>query len=474
MRKRRVLAMTPVALGLVVALGGCATVHNLPLNEPSADPLTVSAARATTLAARDQQLHGTSDGAVIALAFSGGGTRAAAFGYGVLQELQRTPHPRRKGNADLLDHVGLVSGVSGGSVITAYYGLKGRSAMDDFRQSFLTQDLMSQLDTRVSLINLNKALSGGVNTDVPLRDWFNAHLFDNATLGTVLARGRPIVLINATDVYSRVPFVFSPETFAAICSDIRQYPLAGAVAASAAVPAAFAPVVIETYPGKCDTPLPPWIERSSKDTSGSPLLRAYAKSLQLARTGKVKYIKLFDGGMVDNYGLSGLTIARASSGTPYGPLGPKEAVNLRRLLFVVVDAGQGPSGNWDQTVEGPSGKELVGALLSAMIDANSRSSYQAFQATMQNWRNDIVRWRCGLKGSEVARLRDRNGHWNCRDLKITVTRIGFDQLDPARAKRLDEVKTTWTLPANEVDDLISAGGDALKVNPAFRTFLKEM
>ena len=472
MRMRRVFASAPVALGL--ALGACASIHNLPLNEPSADPLSVSAARAATLAARDQQLQGDSDGAVIALAFSGGGTRAAAFGYGVLDQLKRTPNPRPKRSEDLLDHVGLLSGVSGGSVITAYYGLKGRAAMDDFRQAFLTQDLMSQLDTRVSLINLNRALAGGVNTDVPMRDWLNTHLFDNATLGTVLARGRPIVLINATDVYSRVPFVFSPETFAAICSDIRAYPLAGAVAASAAVPAAFAPVVIETYPGKCNTPLPGWIGRSAKDTTGSPLLRAYADALQLARSGKVKYIKLFDGGMVDNYGLSGLTIARASSGTPYGPLGPKDAVNLRRLLFVVVDSGQAPSGNWDQTVEGPSGKELVSALLSAMIDANSRSSYQAFQATMQNWRNDIVRWRCGLKASEVARLRGRGGRWNCRDLKITVTRIGFDQLDPARATRLGKIQTSWTLPVNEVDDLIGAGGDALKANPAFQRFLKEM
>lgn len=120
-------------------------------------------------------------------------------------------------------------------------------------------------------------------------------------------------------------------------------------------------------------------------------MRAYAASLESARTGKVKYIKLFDGGMVNNYGLSGVTIARASSGTPYGPLAPKEAVNLRRLLFVVVDAGQAPSRNWDQTIEGPSGKELVSALLSAIIYANSRSSYHAFQATMQNWRNDIVR-----------------------------------------------------------------------------------
>jgi hypothetical protein len=36
------------------------------------------------------------------------------------------------------------------------------------------------------------------------------------------------------------------------------------------------------------------------------------------------------------------------------------------------------------------------------------------------------------------------------------------------------MKTSWTLPVNEVDDLISAGGDALKANPAFQRFLKEI
>ena len=471
---RTCIATAFLVTAMVLALGACASIHNLPLNEPSANPLTVSAARAATLAARDQQMKGGNDGAVIALAFSGGGTRAAAFGYGVLTQLQRAPHAGPGRNEDLLDHVAVVSGVSGGSVIAAYYGLKGRAGLADFRQRFLAQDLMAELNTSVNLINFNKALSGGVNTDVTLRDWFNAHLFDNATLGTVLARRRPIVLINATDIYSRTPFVFSPETFAAICSDITKYPLAEAVAASAAVPAGFAPVVLKTYPGKCDTPLPSWVERSAKDTTGSPLLRAYGKALESARSGTVKYIKLFDGGMVDNYGLSGLTIARASSGTPYGPLGPKQAVNLRRLLFVVVDAGQGQSGDWNRTPEGPTGKQLIGALLDAMIDANSRSSYQAFQATMEHWRTDIVRWRCSLKVPEVARLRDRGGRWNCRDLKITVTRVGFDQLDPARAKRLNQVKTSWTLPANEVDDLVGAGGDALKANRAFQNFLKEM
>src|SRR5690606_34148020 len=247
--------------------------------------------------------------------------------------------------------------------------------------------------------------------------------------------------------------------------------LAAAVAASSAVPGAFAPVVLKTYPEECKTPLPAWVEKAAADASGSPQVHAFARSLALARSGKVKYIKLFDGGMVDNYGLSGVTIARAAMGTPYAPLQPQEAINLRRFLFFIVDAGRGPSGDWNQTVEGPSGKELITAVLDTIIDANSQASYAAFEATMQNWRNDIIRWRCGLSGAEVARLRGgRRGPWNCRDLKIVVTRIDFDQLAPERAARLNQVPTSLTLPADSVDALVRAGADALKVNAAYQQF----
>jgi NTE family protein len=59
-------------------------------------------------------------------------------------------------------------------------------------------------------------------------------------------------------------------------------------------------------------------------------------------------------------------------------------------------------------------------------------------------------------------------------VKFTITRVAFDQLDAVRAKKLNAVKTTFTLPANTVDELSAAGGDALQANPAFQAFLKDM
>lgn len=461
---RRVLAVISVAAGLA----GCATVHNIPLNEPSANPFAGTVMQA---AAASNAAPANDGGEAIGLAFSGGGTRAAAFADGVLTELAHTPAPRG-GKGDLLDRVRVVSGVSGGSVMAAYYGLKGRSALDDVREKFLIQDVMASLDTRIDLINVSKALNGGINTDNRLRDWFNANLFHHATYREMFGPGRPIVLINATDIYNRSPFLFAPPTFAAFCSDLSTYPVAAAVSASAAVPAAFAPVVIETFPGQCNVPLPEWVNQTARDSAGSPQLHAFAEAITNAHTGKVKYIKLLDGGLVDNYGLSGVTIARTASGTPYGPLRPQEAIKMRRLLFIVVDAGQGPEGQWAHTLEGPTGKDLVTAVVDVLVDANARSSYTAFEATMRNWRDALVRWRCGLKPEEVIRLRGGNRGWNCRDLKIEVARVAFGQLDPERARRLNRVPTTFTLPAVTVDELIGAGRDALKANPAFQQFAR--
>ena len=459
-----------LSLAAAFALAGCASVHNLPLNVPSANPFAATPADAAEAVAGGKQ----SDTAAIGLSFSGGGMRAAAFAHGVLAELARTPSRDRR-HHDLLEHIGIVSGVSGGSVTAAYFGLRGRTGLTDFRQRFLTQDLTSQLNTNIDLINVGRALSGGINTDTRLRDWLNAHLFNDATFGDLLARKRPVVLINATDVYSRTPFIFTPQTFAAFCSDLKAYPVAGAVAASAAVPGGFAPVIIQTYPRQCTTPLPTWVTRALENPDASPLLSAYAKALERDHTGAVKYIKLFDGGLVDNFGLSGLTIARESEGSPYGPLRPREAINLRRLLFLVVDAGRGPEGKWAQTLEGPSGAQLISAVVDAAIDANTQTSYTAFQATMQNWHDKLVHWRCGLKPAQVARLRGgRRGRWNCRDLKIIVGRIAFNQLGPQRAALLNAVPTNFSLPAQTVDALIQAGGDALRINPAYKQFLKEM
>ena len=58
------------------------------------------------------------------LSFSGGGTRAAALSYGVLEELRRTAYVFPGGETRrLIDEVDVITGVSGGSFTALSYAL---------------------------------------------------------------------------------------------------------------------------------------------------------------------------------------------------------------------------------------------------------------------------------------------------------------------------------------------------------------
>ncbi len=447
---------------------GCTqTIRNDPINQQlTANPAQVEAEL-------QPDVETNYDDMVVALSFSGGGMRAAAFSYGVLSGFDETRVPTRTGPVSLLDRLDFLSGVSGGSVLAAYYGLRGHAALADFRQRFLDVNAEEALQTDLSLGNIARGLQGGVNDATAFPVWLDAHLYNHATFKDLLTRPRPRVWINASDVYNRTAFIFAPVTFSALCSDLTSYPVSLAVAASAAVPVVFAPIVIQNYPGGCPVGLPAWVQRVRNDPLASPLIKSYADALERYRTGAIKYVKLLDGGLVDNYGLAGFTIARLASETPFGPLAPQEAVKLRRFLFLVVDSGRAPSGNWAQTIPGPSGVDLIMATSDTATGSGALGSYSAFDGTMTDWKKALIAWRCGLSEADRRRFGAPPG-WNCHDVQFFISRISFDQLGPDRAAALNKVETRFKLPRDQVDMLIAAGRDGLSTNPVFRAFLNSL
>jgi NTE family protein len=459
-----------IRAGRVVAsaalLTACASaIQNDPVNQRlGANPRELETELATSV-------ETNYDDMVVALSFSGGGMRAAAFSYGVLEGFDQTRVPTRSGATSLLDRLDFLSGVSGGSILAAYYGLKGRAAIADFRQRFLLVNAEESLQTDLSLGNIARGLNGGVNDTTKFPVWLDAHLYGQATFRDLLRRQRPRVWINAADIYDRTAFIFAPVTFSALCSDLASYPVSLAVAASAAVPVVFAPIVIENYHGGCSTPLPGWVARVRNDPNAPPLIKSYADALERYRSGAINYIKLLDGGLVDNYGLAGFTVARLAANTPFGPLAPQQAVKLRRLLFLVVDSGRAPSGQWAQTVPGPKGVDLIMATSDTATESGAIGSYSAFDATMADWRKTLVSWRCGLSEADRHRFGAPPG-WNCRDLEFYISKISFDALGSDRAAALNRVETRFKLPADQIDMLVAAGRDALNVNPKFRAFIR--
>jgi len=451
--------LTTLVAGCALAVAGCASVYNLPANRPLLSPVPVY-----DIGRNDGSVD---DDVLLMLSFSGGGTRAAAFSFGVLKELDRS-RSGSKPTKSLLDRVDFVSGVSGGSITAAYFGLKKRAALKDFRERFLLRNAEENLKTAVTLANIGRALSGGVN-DNEFPRWLDENLFDGATFDALGPGHAPQVWINASDIYNHTPFVFGPVAFGALCSDIRSYKIADAVAASAAVPLAFAPVVLETFPGGCATRLPDWIERARHNPDAPPLLRAFAEATARYHDGSMKYVKLLDGGLVDNFGLSGFSIGILAGQRPYDPMTEQRAVKVRRILFLVVDAGRGLSGNWVNSLEGPNGTELVAAAADTAIDASVRSSYTAFSALLDQWSAKVRGWRCGLSAADRSRL-GLSAAWKCNDLHTFIERVSYDRLEPARAAVLEAVPTRLTLPADQVDMLIEGGADALRNSKTYQTF----
>ena len=462
----RRLASGLAATALVV-LASCASLDDAPINHASD-----GSEQSSTLA---QLFPDDGDGeTLVGLTFSGGGTRAAAFAHGVLTAFAETEIPGPGGRSGrLADRIDFVSGVSGGSVTAAYFGLKGSAALTDFREKFLLKNAEEDLhDNPLNPATLMRVYAGGANDRSNLPQWLDRNLYGGATFADLLKRRRPTVWLNASDIANHAPFVFEPNTFRAFCSDLSKLPISEAVAASAAVPVVFAPISLETFPDRCAWEMPRWARFASEHASAPALLKAHARALAAYRDpAKMNFIRLLDGGLTDNFGLSGLTIARAAAETPHAPLTPRQAARLKRAMFLVVNSGRGSDTDWTRTQKGPTVTPLLMAVIDTGIDASVRQGFDAFQLTVSRWQQDLVEWRCKLTPAEVTRYVGTTKGWNCRDVKFLSGEIAFDQL-PDRRDRLQKIATRFVLPPDEVDLLVAAGHDATLANPVFNGFLR--
>src|SRR6185312_7758030 len=126
---------------LLLLLGGCAS---RPIN-----PAIVQADATIGYRFEVRQARVESKDNLVILAFSGGGTRAAAFSYGVLEFLRRTEFVGPKGNRGrLLDEVDVITGVSGGSFTALAYGLYGEKLFTEYEQAFLKRDVQGEIVSR--------------------------------------------------------------------------------------------------------------------------------------------------------------------------------------------------------------------------------------------------------------------------------------------------------------------------------------
>ncbi len=195
--------LLPAVFAALFVLGGCAT---RPVNPPigQADPHA-----GYRLATR--QAHFKDPETLVILAFSGGGTRAAAFSYGVLEFLRRTEIVTANGEkVRLLDGVGVITGVSGGSFTALAYGLYGDRLFAEYEQRFLKRDVQGAIIARTfNPVNWGDLWSMGWGRSELAADLYDEILFNGATFAD-LNRGKgPLIVTSATDISTGARLVFS-------------------------------------------------------------------------------------------------------------------------------------------------------------------------------------------------------------------------------------------------------------------------
>jgi NTE family protein len=408
------------------------------------------------------------DGDAIALALSGGGARAASFSYGALLQLRDM---RDAKGARLIDRVALVTAVSGGAITAGWLGQHGPDGLDGFRAAALDKDWQSKLHTSlVSPNNWARLLQGGLNGPDLLADWLDREVFTGGRMRDL--PNRPRVVINAADLYTGAPFAFTAPYFQAICSDLASVRIADAVAASMAVPIAFRPIVIQSYAEGCPSPLPAWVDQAAADRSAPVLLRETARAFQLYRNpARMKYLHLTDGGVTDNFGVSSLVTMRRASQTPYGPFSARDAVRIRRMTFLIINAEMSAAGDWPLKEKGPDGSQIIEATLSIAINAPKRAAADAFAFTLADWERELIDYRCSLTKEEAEDLGAGPG-WDCKDVEFRLDMISFADLPAAQFEKLGAAPTQVSLPSELIDELIAGGRQAIATNEAVRALTR--
>lgn len=453
-------------LACLLVLAGCAA-WNKPINQPLDAP-NQSLVEITPDSIGDGEVY-------VGLAFSGGGMRASAFAYGMIEELRA--QGAITGTPDgLLDHVRLVSGVSGGSVTAAQLGLYGARGMDGYRERYLITNAEKYMaNTLFNPITIAKGLSGGANGRKTFARYLDEVLFKGQTFGDLRGRSKIKTWINATDIANNTPFLFSPETFDALCSDLSKMPVSEAVAASAAFPLVFTPVVLEAHQGKCTYKEPDWLTTARNNPEATSAMKAYGRQLEsYGDPDKVKFVKLLDGGITDNFGTTGLAVERARALVPYAPMTPEEAVRMKRMLFLVANAGVEADYGWTQKVGGPGGLGLGMSIATASMSAATRSGYDAMRGELRQWEGELIEWRCSLGPGEVRRLRGSLDGWDCTDLKLFIGQASFEGTPSDMRDKLNKVPTRLKLKTDEVDLVIEAGRLATRSSPEFNGFLASL
>ncbi len=409
-----------------------------------------------------------SDPLLVLLAFSGGGTRAAAMSYGILEALERVEVPVQTIEKDaplsdkkhtLLDEVDIISSVSGGSFTAAYYGLHGKDIFKSYREDFLLKDHQSTLLWNfLNPVNFwFRLMSSRFGRSDMAQEYYDSVLFKGAKMGDFLKSGHPDIIIQATDAMDGFIFSFTPGMFYMMCSNYKDFPVARAVAASAAFPGPLSPIVMKNYAGQCNCPVPPWVTKALERRDFMD--RAYFNAVELTKflnTEEKPYIYLIDGGVSDNLGIRGPLESIISRGHLRDVLKEQGLANTRKVAIIIVDAQNKEQKEWGLYGRIPGLSLTLNASSDIMINKYNFETIELLHRYAQDWTYED----------------ESQGK---KPIEFFIIHVTFHRLpDSAEQEYFLGIPTSLELPVEQVDKLREVAGRLLYANSEFQKLLKNI
>jgi NTE family protein len=467
------MTVSRVSPSLVVAflllLSSCATRQ---VNPP------IAKYNPSNLQQFQKQWHRGDQQDLVILAFSGGGTRAAAFSYGVLETLRRIEIVTKAGSKTrLLDEVDVITGVSGGSFTALAYGLYGDKLCDQYEARFLKRNVQGELTARtLNPLNWGALSSTGWGRSELAAQLYDEILFNGATFADLYRANGPAIAVSATELATGSRIVFVPQNFDVMCADLHPIRLSRAAAASSAVPVVLSPITINNYGGNCGYQQPPWL-RAFADLPEPPRPAARAlnrlQELQALDNGvEDPYFHLVDGGISDNLGLRSVLDVLETFEALHEAGQPTPLDRIRRIIIFVVNSLSIPSTKWNESENPPGTIDVLIKSAGVPIDRYSGEMVEQLKDIDARW-NTLRQ----LRGS-VALAKDNNPSMtqivNAPNADIYVVDVSFKALqDKSERDYLNQLPTSFHLPDEAVDRLRAAARTLILNSPDLQQALSD-
>jgi len=470
LKTKRQFQKTILGIALLVLMAACTTHY--PINNP-----IISTAAVERFSIGDKH-HSRSDELLLILTFSGGGTRAAAFAYGVLQTLAETHIVIDGKKRRLLDEVDGISSVSGGSFTAAYYGLFKDRIFEDFETKFLKYNVQSELIGRVfSPFNWPRLASHYFERSDLAAEYYDELLFEKKTFQDFMTAKSPLIAINATNVAMGSQFTFIGEEFAPICSDLSSFPVSRAVTASSAVPGAFSSIILKNYAGTCNYRLPEWAAKALDERQVNTRRYHTAKILSDYQDTTVQpYIHLLDGGISDNLGIRLIINLTHAGGGIWNKLKQFDLEKTSKMALIIVNAQKAIDTSFTKRDYSMPIIDTLGAASSIPLDKFTFETMEIVRNNSTHWQESITAGRCGeAPPSKNSRQAGTSGATPACAAQTYLIEVNFDRLqDETERNHLKHLPTSFYLEPGDVDRLKAAAKKILADSAEFKKLFGDL